>query len=153
MLSKDIFKMVIEHAPLFAMDLVIINDEEKILLGKRSNNPAKGFWFVPGGRVFKNESLDQAFRRISSNELGVALKRSNGTFLGLFEHFYDDSVFGSGISTHYINATHALRANIDLANLPQSQHQEYVWMSVNEMQKNDDVHQYSKVFLSALNGV
>ena len=101
MLDHDTFKNVVKHAPLFAMDLVIINPEKKVLLGKRTNSPAKGYWFVPGGRVYKNEPLDQAFQRISQDELGICLQRKNSRLLGLYEHFYDDSVFGNDISTHY----------------------------------------------------
>lgn len=153
MLSKDEFKKVVEYAPLFAMDLVIINADKKVLLGKRNNSPAKGYWFVPGGRVFKNETLDQAFERISHDELGVSLERKNSKLLGLFDHFYDDSIFGSAVSTHYVNATHALHQHIELSRLPKSQHQTYAWMSMDEMRERDDVHQYSKVFLDTLDGV
>ena len=32
-----------------------IYNQLKILLGKRKNDPLKGFFFTPGGRVLKND--------------------------------------------------------------------------------------------------
>ncbi len=59
MLDLEIFKIVVENTPLFAIDLVVINSKQQILLGKRVNAPAKDYWFVPrGGRVYKNETLE-----------------------------------------------------------------------------------------------
>ena len=132
------------------MDLVIINPDKKVLFGKRTNSPAKDYWFVPGGRVYKNESLEQAFQRISQDELDIHLERRNSTFLGIYDHFYDDSVFGSNISTHYINAAHALYADLNISDLPKSQHQTYRWIGLDEIQQCSYIHQYSKIFLPEL---
>ncbi len=54
MLPLATFKTVINSTPLISVDLVIKNNEGQILLGKRTNRPAKGFWFVPGGWVLKD---------------------------------------------------------------------------------------------------
>ena len=150
MLDQETFKLVVESAPLFAIDLVVMNSKKQILLGKRLNAPAKGYWFVPGGRVYKNETLDQAFKRISQDELGLSLERSDAHFLGLYEHMYEDSMFEQGVSTHYINATHSIFNDLDIMRLPHSQHKNYVWMNVTELQERSDVHKYSKVFLNEL---
>ena len=40
---------------MITIDLCITNNE-KILLGKRNNPPAKNFYFVPGGRI-RNQNL------------------------------------------------------------------------------------------------
>ena len=64
-LDKDTFSTVIENAPLISIDLVVKNSEDKILLGQRVNKPAKNSWFVPGGRIYKDESIEQAFQRIT----------------------------------------------------------------------------------------
>jgi colanic acid biosynthesis protein WcaH len=63
MLSLSHFKDLIENAPLVSIDL-IVRQREGILLGKRVNRPAQGFWFVPGGRVYKNESLAFLYRQL-----------------------------------------------------------------------------------------
>jgi colanic acid biosynthesis protein WcaH len=63
-LNKEEFIEVLDRTPLIAIDLIIKDEKNRILLGKRTNEPAKGMWFVPGGRIFKNESIEEAFKRI-----------------------------------------------------------------------------------------
>lgn len=150
MLPLDLFKLAIEHLPLFAMDMLVINKRHEILLGKRVNPPAKGYWFVPGGRVFKNEQLADAFKRITKSELGFELSYNKAKLLGIYDHFYPDSVISESISTHYINATHVIEVDVLLLDLPSAQHTEYRWITVNELETDSSVHQYSKVFVQAL---
>lgn len=52
-LPLDTFKTVIESTPLVSIDLIVLNSEGKILLGKRLKHPAQGYWFVPRGRILK----------------------------------------------------------------------------------------------------
>jgi colanic acid biosynthesis protein WcaH len=74
------------------LDLLIFNDSGKVLLGLRQNRPAKGYWFVPGGRVFKNETLSHAFTRILANETGLSeIDIKNVCFHGIYEHFHEDN--------------------------------------------------------------
>jgi colanic acid biosynthesis protein WcaH len=150
MLPLNLFKLALEHLPLFAIDLLIINEQNEILLGKRVNAPAKGYWFVPGGRVFKNESLSDAFGRITKAELGIELPYVNASLIGLYDHFYSDSVISDDISTHYINAAHVIKTNFLLKELPNLQHADYRWVAVHELDSDPDVHLYSKVFLHEL---
>jgi len=86
------FKTVIDSTPLISIDLVVRDEAGRILLGQRLNRPAKGFWFVPGGRILKDESLVDAFKRLTLNELGIELGIGLARYLGLYEHFYDDSI-------------------------------------------------------------
>ena len=46
------FKIIIENTPLVSIDLCLICGGQ-ILLGRRNNEPLKGVWFTPGGRVLK----------------------------------------------------------------------------------------------------
>ena len=64
MLDLNTFKTVVENTPLISIDFIVKNSEKKILLGKRVNKPAKGFFFTLGGRVYKNEKLETAKKRI-----------------------------------------------------------------------------------------
>ncbi|MDR9500038.1 MAG: GDP-mannose mannosyl hydrolase [Hydrogenovibrio sp.] len=151
MLNEHDFKNLVRNAPLFAIDLVVLNDSGEILLGQRKNAPAKGDWFVPGGRVHKNEPLADAFKRISQVELGQSFEFNQAWSLGLYDHFYDDSVFGKEISTHYVNAPYLIRQqNTQQLDLPTDQHQDYRWVSMEQMEQDNTVHKNSKVFLGAL---
>lgn len=142
-LSQESFRSLLDDAPLISIDLIVRNERGHILLGHRSNRPAAGFLFVPGGRVFKNESISMAFERLTTNELGQAFSISQAHYIGLFEHFYDDSVFGDTPSTHYIVNGFELIVEESLR-LPTEQHTEYVWMHENELLASDLVHVHCK---------
>lgn len=62
MLPIEKFLQTVDATPLVAIDLIVPNQNGGYLLGHRVNKPAQGFWFVPGGRIRKNERLDDAFR-------------------------------------------------------------------------------------------
>src|SRR6266436_8013404 len=87
-LSRDEFIAIVERAPLISIDLIVRNCSGQVLLGLRKNEPAKNSWFVPGGRIYKDESIETAFRRISQGELGFCQPVEDAFFLGVFEHLY-----------------------------------------------------------------
>ena len=63
-LSTDEFTFVVRNAPLVSFDIVIKDPDGNVLVGMRTNEPAKGKYFVPGGIIRKNETLADAFARI-----------------------------------------------------------------------------------------
>ena len=71
MLPLTTFKTVVESTPLISIDLIVRNKKGEVLLGQRINRPAKGDWFVPGGRILKDESFDNAFKRLIKSELNL----------------------------------------------------------------------------------
>ncbi|WP_199710216.1 NUDIX domain-containing protein [Halosegnis longus] len=42
-----------------------------LLFGKRTNEPVKGYWFPPGGRVRKFEMRKDAIHRVAREECGM----------------------------------------------------------------------------------
>ncbi|KPZ72988.1 GDP-mannose mannosyl hydrolase [Shewanella sp. P1-14-1] len=143
MLPINTFKTIIKHTPLISIDLVIQNKFGDVLLGLRNNRPAQGFWFVPGGRILKDESMADAFKRLTLNELGVVFELSEAELIGPFEHFYDDNVTGENFSTHYIALGYRLIVG-ELPNLPKEQHCDYKWLSVEELLLDSTVHKHSR---------
>jgi colanic acid biosynthesis protein WcaH len=151
------FKTVIDCTPLISIDLVVRDGEGRVLLGQRLNRPAQGFWFVPGGRILKGESLADAFRRLTLVELGIEFDIADARYLGLYEHFYDDSIYtdeskGVEISTHYVvngfevvlPSADTVSANILPAYLPEEQHGAYYWFTKEKLMASDEVHVHSK---------
>ena len=54
--------------------LALINDENEILVGKRSiNSIFPGFWEFPGGKVEKNETPEKGLIREIREEIGLDL--------------------------------------------------------------------------------
>ncbi len=140
MLDDKFFKTVVDSVPLVSIDILIKKDN-KILLGKRVNKPAQGYFFSIGGRINKNETIDNAMKRIALNELNIDLK-STPEFIGVFEHFYDDSIY-KDVSTHYVNLAYEYEVE-ETPDLPTEQHSEYQWFAVDELLNSDQVHKYTK---------
>ncbi len=147
-LDNTTFTTVLASTPLVSIDLLIENQRGQILLGRRNNRPAQGFWFVPGGRILKNETLASAFERLTLNELGLKFSIGDATLQGPYDHFYTDSVFGAAPSTHYVAIAYRLRV-AQLVNLPQEQHADYQWFSVKELLSHPDVHPHTKAYFSS----
>lgn len=140
MLDDYTFKTVIDSTPLVSIDILLKKDN-KILLGKRINKPAQGYFFSTGGRVNKNETIDSAMSRIAKNELNIELK-TTPKFIGVFEHFYDDSIY-KNVSTHYVNLAYEYEVE-EVSDLPTDQHNEYQWFTIDELLNSTQVHEYTK---------
>jgi colanic acid biosynthesis protein WcaH len=150
-LDKSTFTAIIDSTPLVSIDLVVLSNEGNALLGERLNRPAQGYWFVPGGRITKNESLADAFSRLTLDELGEAFSITDAELLGPYDHFYDDYVFGEGMKTHYVAIAYVLRLTQPLSKLPMHvQHGDYRWFSKNELFRSISVHKHSKWYFEAL---
>jgi len=148
-LGREQFLEVVERTPLVSIDLIVRRGDGRVLLGKRTNEPAKGCWFVPGGRIHKNERLDDAFRRICEDELGKPFAIANAGFLGVFEHLYPTNFAEKpGTGTHYIVLAYELHA-IDLPEeLPADQHGEFDWFDVQRILKTDAVHENTRAYFN-----
>lgn len=148
-LPDETFKSVIQHTPLISIDLIVRNEQGEILLGKRVNAPAKGYWFVPGGRVRKNETLDDALVRLVKEELGIesGITRADAKFLGVFEHFYDDCVFGRKVSTHYIVLGYEVFIEkLSIETLKSNQHENLRWFNYESLLSKDLIHKHLNLY-------
>lgn len=150
-LNKQEFTEVIDRTPLVSIDLVVENEKGEILFGLRTNRPAKGYWFVPGGRILKDETLDDAFLRLTQNELGVEINRSDARLLDIYEHFYEDSVMGGKPSTHYVVAGYHLKVQQNSLALPiGDQHNEYKWCAKAMVKGDASIHKHSSDYMDAV---
>ncbi|MGO4891645.1 GDP-mannose mannosyl hydrolase [Flavobacterium sp. W21_SRS_FM6] len=147
MLSEELFKTVVASTPLISIDLLVRDTQANILLGRRANRPARDFWFVPGGRVLKDETIEQAFTRLLKAELGM--DKTSGCFKGIYQHFYEDNFFEENFTTHYIVMAFEVIFTADMSVLPLDQHRDYHWFSETELLNNDEVHIHTKWYLQS----
>ena len=143
-LDYSAFQTVVASTPLISIDLIIENLQGEALLGQRLNKPAQGYWFVPGGRILKDETIEQAFLRLTKEELGNEISFSKASFIAPFEHFYNDNFSGENFSTHYIVLAFRIKLDIQLESLPKDQHQSYQWFSSKLILTSSDVHLHTK---------
>ena len=147
LLDQKTFSTVINSTPLVSIDLIVKDRDGKVLLGERLNRPAKGFWFVPGGRILKNEAMADAFKRLTRDELGTEFQIEKAKLIGPFDHFYVDNVFDESFSTHYVAIGYELQLTEDLRALPADiQHRDYQWLSIDQLKESDDVHENTKKY-------
>jgi colanic acid biosynthesis protein WcaH len=146
-LDDDEFAQLVRNAPLVSMDLIIRDSGRRVLLGLRQNEPAKNHYFVPGGRVRKNEMLAVAFARILDAETGLNASFAEARLLGVYQHLYSTNRFGQeGYGTHYV----VLAYELTIAGSPEimldSQHSGHQWIDEQTLMAGADVHEYTKAY-------
>jgi len=107
-ISEKTYAKFIKYFPFSCVDLLIFFDE-KILLTKRTRNPYKGKWHLPGSLIRKNEIMIDAVRRCAKKELNLDVKIEK--YLGVYEslnqfrhdisHGFIVSVIGGKIKTDF----------------------------------------------------
>ena len=148
MLEKEIFKTIVRNTPLVSIDLCVVCDG-KILLGKRKNDPLKGFFFTPGGRILKNEAHIDCLKRVAKSELGLIINEiKQAELMGVWDHFYENSVFGDEVSTHYVNLPHCVYYYKRPEIILDDQHEVFKWFDLSKVAYGNDFHKYMKCYAS-----
>lgn len=146
-LNKDEFAQVVRNTPLISIDLIIHDPDQYVLVGLRTNEPAKGKWFVPGGVVRKYERLADAFARIVKAEIGLEASIGDAKFVGVYEHLYDSNFFGEEeFGTHYVVLAHQLNLDHRPPIVGDQQHGRFRWIRPRELISSSDVHQNTRAY-------
>lgn len=146
-LSNEDFASVIRYAPLVSIDIVIRDPEAHVLLGFRTNEPARSTYFIPGGVIRKNEAIRDAFARIVKAETGIQASLKDAIFLGVFEHFYKTNRFeSSDYGTHYVVLAYELMLGYHPTIELDLQHSDIRWMSEADILTAADVHENTKAY-------
>jgi colanic acid biosynthesis protein WcaH len=94
-----LYKKIHASIPIPCVDIVVLNNEGQVLLCHRTNKPAEGIWWFPGGGVLKGETMKEAVLRKVKEETGLTVKIIKK--LGNDETMFPDGPFGG--PTHTIN--------------------------------------------------
>jgi colanic acid biosynthesis protein WcaH len=144
-LKPEEFLRIVDATPLVSIDLIIRNERGEVLLGQRLNRPARDFWFVPGGRIWKNERVNEALRRISKREIGVTIDQAR--LIGAFDHIYEDNFLGApDVNTHYVVLGFEAHLSSSAKLVGDDQHGELKWWSVDELLASERVHENTKAY-------
>ena len=52
-IEKELYVDIIRNMPIPTVDILFLNSQNELLLGKRNNEPLMGIYYIPGGRVDK----------------------------------------------------------------------------------------------------
>jgi colanic acid biosynthesis protein WcaH len=141
------FLTVVKSTPLVSIDLIIADPSGAILMGWRSNEPAKNLWFVPGGRIRKNEKIAEAFERIVQTETGLSASFHEAKFGGVFEHFYSSNFFDDpNFGTHYCVLAYTLKYRERPTIKTDGQHSKFDWLT----KSSEHVHSHCRVYFDLL---
>lgn len=138
------FIEVVRNAPLVSVDFIVENERGEIGLGERRNEPAKGKFYFPGGRIRKDEPIEFACGRIVQDELGLTRKRGNITLIGVNNWFFGTNAFGiPGLSTHYVALAFRLKVKEEevSADAFLVQHSRFGWFTVAQLLADKQVHE------------
>ncbi|NDY93969.1 NUDIX domain-containing protein [Ideonella livida] len=127
---------------------------ETVLLGWRANRPAQNAWFVPGGRIRKDERVSQALARLLQTELGLApADHSPPQFLGAFEHLYADNALDApGFGTHYVVLAYTLQLQPDAPLQADAQHAGLRWWDLPTLLADLSVHENTRAYFDSAVG-
>jgi colanic acid biosynthesis protein WcaH len=109
MIPADQYREILERMPLLCVDVIVTNGDGEILLVKRVNEPLKGSWWVPGGRVLKGESLEEAARRKVLEE--TALSLINVAPVGYYESLFREDPLELTSGLHAVSVVFQGEAN------------------------------------------
>jgi colanic acid biosynthesis protein WcaH len=136
-IPKEQYRKIIEKMPICCVDLVVTH-KGKALLILREDEPAKGEWSIPGGRVFKSEALEDAVKRKAKEELGINVTIKK--MIGVYQTMYEQSAFGC--STHTINIAFVVETKENTIKSDGSW-KEYKWVTT----AKENIHDYAKKLL------
>jgi len=146
-LSSEKFRNVVRDTVLLALDLVLINERDEVLVGCRRNAPACGCLFVPGGRVMKGETLASAFARVVKQETGLDLALDQVVLQGVYDHIYEDSCFDdSGASTQYVVIACRGFISSDTPIVWDQQHESLRFVPIPDLLADPRVHPNTKAY-------
>ena len=127
-IDPALYNEIKNKMPLPCVDLLVTH-KDKLLLMLRNNEPAKDLWFTPGGRIFKNETLEEAVKRILYEETG--LHPISITQISTMSHIWPEA--------HTVTTIYRVEVDTDRVK-PDEQHRDYRW--INRME--EELHPYIK---------
>lgn len=136
------FVEFVSKFPQVSVELVV-EHQGRILLARRTQEPAKGEWFWPGSRLYRGEPFTHAVDRVAREELGVAVERC--CQLGTYEHFWETDVFDAVDGKHTVNVVYHVLLDDPSALELDYQHDEFRFVEPDS--PGEDLHPYVETYL------
>lgn len=155
------FADIIKNAPLVSIDLIIRDQEDRVLLQYRPERPAKDCWFVPGGRIRKYESFEDAITRIAKDEIqktfsDIKIDPNKCRLLNIYKHCYkednkyaDDTSFPDmkGEDTHYVSIAKEYKiSHVGEDRVAEEDNPKWKWWTITDLIGSRSVHKYTQNF-------
>lgn len=111
-IPNSLYNKILQVLPIVCVDLLVINEKNEILLLKRKNEPVKGEWWFPGGRVYHGEQRIVAAKRKLFEECGL-ISESIEEIKTLDCILYKKNMLSHGVTTIYKLKVHGDKVKMD----------------------------------------
>jgi perosamine synthetase len=101
-IGNELYQEIHKNLPISCADIVLKTYDGGFVLIKRGNEPLEGEWWVLGGRIKKNETIENAARRKIREDVGIEITDVT-KIAGGYETIFEKDPFGHGEGTHTIN--------------------------------------------------
>jgi colanic acid biosynthesis protein WcaH len=142
-ISLELYKQIHASVPIACVDAVLMLDN-KILLGRRTNKPAQGQYWLPGGRVLKGETRVKAIHRKIKEETGLEINIL--AELGTDETLFPDGPFGG--PTHTINTVFLAEPSGAGTLVADAQNNNFEWFAILPGNLHSFVKKYCTISLA-----
>ena len=112
---------------------MILNKFDQLLVTRRSYNPWKGKWGIPGGFINGGENAPEALSREIKEELNITIMPNKFTYLGSFSEKYPYKGINYKLVNTYYTTKLTKKINIKLS----EEASEYDFLNLNEININD----------------
>ena len=85
-IPSSLYEVIVDVLPISSVEAIILKDD-KLLFLRRKNNPVKGQWWFPGGRIRKGETLQEALVREVKEETGLTVTTSK--LVNVYSRIFD----------------------------------------------------------------
>ena len=124
-IEEPLYFEILRNMPIACVDVAIVADGA-VLLVKRKDQPARGLWWLPGGRVLKGELMRDTALRKAKEEVGLDCN------VGPIIHT-SETIFPNGpgeIPVHSINSCFFVYPKSeDYATILDDHHEEVRWVN------------------------
>lgn len=132
-IPKDDYQRILNVLPVLCVDCLIVHNNKCLLL-KRTNEPAKGQYWFPGGRIHKMETIKKAAIRKAREEVNL-----NCRFQEIVS--VEQSMFEKNgelpTDVHTVNICCKLVAESISEIALDEQHNCYIWVTTDNAEKLD----------------
>jgi colanic acid biosynthesis protein WcaH len=121
-IPDELYKKIKLSLPIACVDILLLH-EDKFLLVRRNQEPLKGSWWFPGGRIYKSELIFDAAVRKGKEELRLDLQVVRIASI-------EESIFNkeNGMDLHTINIVVEMQlVNFKQSIVLDSTHSEFAW--------------------------
>ena len=93
LIPQKTYERIVKCMPIVSVEALIVSDGRLLFL-RRNNEPAKGEWWFPGGRIRKGEFLEEALYRKVKEETSLEIISTKiiGVYSRVFPERHDITV-------------------------------------------------------------